>query len=113
MSSVNKGTSPNSQDSLVYSSLVSSLPDEIILKLSVQNLNKLFTALKASPIQISKVKSRRRLLQSRLHTIKSRAKAREAIAALNKEKESLLKRKSELKDEVSKYKQTHSLTQAS
>ena len=101
------------QDSIVYNSLVSSLPDEIILRLSVQNLNKLFAALKASPIQVTKVKSRRRLLQSRIHTIKSRRKAREVIAALSKEKETLLQEKSELKCEVMEYKQKLSLSQKS
>ena len=111
MSSDARDTSQNPQDSLVYSSLISSLPDDIILKLSIQNLQKLFTALKASPIQVSQIKTRRRLLQSRQHTIKSRAKAREEVATLNKEKESLLTEKGELKDEVIKYKQELSLNQ--
>ena len=92
------------QDTLVYRSLVNSLPDDIILKSSIQSLKKLFITLKATPVQISKIKGRRRLLQSRKHTIDSRTRARKVIAILKETKKKLLEEKDKLNQEIFDYK---------
>ena len=92
------------EDSLVLNSLIHSLPDELILKLSCKDLSALLKSLNATPEAVVKIKDRRRLLQSRRDTINSREKSRKFLADLKQEKTDLLAEKLTLVGDIQRYK---------